>query len=111
MKAADDEKLKNIQAKNGFEQYIYQVKNTASDEKFKDKITEDDKKKLLDACTKAQQFLDQNQQGTSEEYEREKKTLETVATPIMQKLYQGMPNPNMPGQGMPNQNMPGQGQQ
>lgn len=52
-KAADDEVLKNVQAKNTFEQYVYQVKNAVSDEKLKDKITEDDKKAVLDACTKA----------------------------------------------------------
>lgn len=107
-KAADEEVLKNVQSKNTFEQYVYQVKNAVSDEKLKDKITEDDKKTVLDACTKAQQFLDQNQNASHEDFEREKKALETVASPIMQKLYQGM---GQPGQGMPGQNMPGQGQQ
>ena len=37
---------KKVDAKNALENYIYSVKNTLRDEKWKAKFTEDDKKKL-----------------------------------------------------------------
>lgn len=53
-KAADELVKKTVEAKNNFEQFIYQIKNTVNDEKLKDKITEEDKKKVLDAANEAE---------------------------------------------------------
>ena len=53
-KAADELVKKTVEAKNNFEQFIYQIKNTVNDEKLKDKITEEDKKKVLDAAIEAE---------------------------------------------------------
>ena len=43
-KGEDEKVKKKIEAKNGLENYCFQMKNTLSDEKLKDKFTEDDKK-------------------------------------------------------------------
>merc|ERR1712127_1011233 len=41
---AQDEAVKNkVEAKNGLENYCFQMKNTLNEEKLKDKFTEDDK--------------------------------------------------------------------
>jgi len=39
-KAEDEEKKKQIQAKNDLENYIYQMRNTLDDSKFKDLLKE-----------------------------------------------------------------------
>merc|ERR1712158_311048 len=80
---ADDEKQKErISAKNGLESYCFNMKTTIEDEKVKDKISEDDMKKIND----------------------KQKEIEAVCNPIITKLYQGaggMPDMGgMPG-GMP----------
>merc|ERR1719228_2474489 len=50
----DDEKQKDrISAKNGLESYCFNMKTTIEDEKLKDKISEDDRKKINDKCDEA----------------------------------------------------------
>jgi len=44
-KAEDEEKRKQVQAKNDLENFVYQMRNTLDDSKFKDLLKEDDKKK------------------------------------------------------------------
>jgi len=44
-KAEDEEKRKQIQAKNDLENFVYQMRNTLDDAKFKDLLKEEDKKK------------------------------------------------------------------
>ena len=44
---AEDEQIKNrVEAKNSLEQTTYSIRNTLTDEKFKDKFSEDEKTKL-----------------------------------------------------------------
>ena len=68
-KAEDEAIKKKVEAKNSFENYTYQMKNTISDEKLKDKVTEEDKKTIEDLTQQAQQWLESNQNATAEEYE------------------------------------------
>jgi heat shock protein 1/8 len=48
-KGEDEKMKKRIEAKNGFENYCFQMKNTLNDEKLKEKFTEDDKKVIEEA--------------------------------------------------------------
>jgi len=96
---ADDEKQKErISAKNGLESYCFNMKTTIEDEKMKDKISEDDRKKINDKCEEAIKWLDANQLAEVEEFTAQQKEVEAVCNPIITKLYQGAGG--MPG-GMP----------
>lgn len=86
-KAEDEAQKKKIEKKNGLEQYIYQVKNTLDDPKLKEKFSEEDKKTVLDAVTETEQWFNSNQMATTEEFEEQKKKLETVFNPIIAKVY------------------------
>merc|ERR1711872_1057941 len=105
---ADDEKQKErISAKNGLESYCFNMKTTIEDDKVKDKISEDDMKKINDKCEEAIKWLDANQLAEVEEFSEKQKEVEGVCNPIITKLYQsaggagGMPDMGgMPG-GMP----------
>jgi len=44
-KAEDEEKRKQVQAKNDLENFVYQMRNTLDDSKFKNLLKEEDKKK------------------------------------------------------------------
>merc|ERR1712126_674487 len=108
---ADDEKQKErISAKNGLESYCFNMKTTIEDEKVKDKISEDDMKKINDKCDEAIKWLDANQLAEVEEFNDKQKEVEAVCNPIITKLYQGAGG--MPG-GMPDMGgmggMPGAG--
>jgi len=86
----DDKKQKDrISAKNGLESYCFNMKTTIEDEKVKDKITEDDRKKITDKCDEAIKWLDANQLAEVEEFSDKQKEVEGVCNPIITKLYQG----------------------
>merc|ERR1712204_120566 len=108
---ADDEKQKErISAKNGLESYCFNMKTTIDDEKVKDKISEDDMKKISDKCDEAIKWLDANQLAEVEEFNDKQKEVEGVCNPIITKLYAdagGAPGgmPDMGGMG----GMPGAG--
>jgi len=94
--AEEDEIAKGkIAAKNSFESYIFNVKNTLEDEKLKDKISADDRSTIEKKTSELLAWLDANQLGEKEEYEDRQKELEAVVKPIFTKLYGGA------GGGMP----------
>ena len=112
-KDEDDKQRQRISTKNQLESYAFNVKSTVDDEKLKDKITESDKKVLIDKADEMIKWIDTNQLAEKEEFEYKQKEMEGVCSPIMTKLYQsadgagGMPNfgaGGMPGGagGMPN---------
>ncbi|KAI8590145.1 70-kilodalton heat shock protein [Geranomyces variabilis] len=86
-KAEDEAAAERIQAKNGLESYAYNLRNTLSDEKVTSKLDGDSKIKLENAIDEAIKWLDTNLEGSKEEYESRQKELESVANPIMMKLY------------------------
>merc|ERR1712190_242394 len=49
-KAEDDQQKERISAKNGLESYCFNMKSTVEDDKFKDKISEADRKNITDRC-------------------------------------------------------------
>merc|ERR1712110_141142 len=56
-KAEDDKQKERITAKNGLESFCFNMKSTLEDEKFKDKIAENDQKTILDRCNDAISWL------------------------------------------------------
>merc|ERR1712146_552716 len=112
-KAEDELVKKKIEAKNGFENYCFQMKNTLSDEKLKDVFTEDEKKTIEETSKEGLQWLEGNQDADADAIEGKQKELEAKFNPIMMRVYQqtggaGMPGMGgMPGGGMPGGGMPG----
>lgn len=89
---AEEDKLakEKIDAKNQFDSYVFSLKNSVEDpEKLGKKITEDDKKTVLDAVKEAQDWLKDNQDATKDDFESQQKKLEGVANPIMKKYAGG----------------------
>ena len=102
--AQDKEQRDRVEAKNGLENYAYSMKNTIADANVAGKLSEDDKKTILDACESAIQWLHNNQEAGKDEYEHRQKELEGVCNPIMTRMYQaggGAPGgmPDMGGAG------------
>merc|ERR1719376_1937637 len=97
-KAEDEVQKERIGAKNGLESYCFNMKATVDDDKVKDKISDADKKAIVDKCDEAIKWLDGNQLGEKEEFAHKQKEVEAVCSPIMSKLYQGAGG-GMPGAG------------
>ncbi|KAM4723126.1 heat shock 70 kDa protein-like [Rhinophrynus dorsalis] len=105
-KSDDEAQREKISAKNSLESYAFNMKSTVEDDSIKGKISEEDKKKILDKCKEVISWLDLNQLAEKEEYAHQQKELEKVCNPIITKLYQG----GMPG-GMPGASANTQSQQ
>ena len=100
-KAEDEVQKERIAAKNGLESYCFNMKATVEDDKVKDKISDADKKAIVDKCDEAIKWLDGNQLGEKEEFADKQKEVEAVCSPIVTKLYQGAGEApgGMPGAG------------
>ena len=101
---AEDEAMKDkIEAKNGLENYCFQMKNTLNDEKLKEHFTDDDKKVIEETSAEGLQWLEGNQEADAEVLKGKQKELEAKYNPIMMRVYQasgGAGAGGMPG-GMP----------
>lgn len=98
-RAEDDKQKAVISAKNALESYCFSMKSTMEDEKYKDKITKEDKEAVINKCNEVIRWLDSNQLAEKEEFEHKQKELESLCNPIVTKLYQsgGAPPGGMPG--------------
>jgi heat shock protein 5 len=88
--AEEDKAIKEkIDAKNSFENYIYQMKSSIEDkDKLAEKISDEDKSSIKDALTDAQDWLNANSDAEKDEFEDKLKELQTTCDPIVSKVYQ-----------------------
>ncbi|XP_051899725.1 heat shock 70 kDa protein 1-like [Pristis pectinata] len=94
---AQDERLRGkISAKNSLESYAFGTKISAEEEKSKGKVSEEDKRKVVEACNQAISWLEANQEAEKEEFESQLRGLENVCNPIICGLHQGDRPPGFP---------------
>ena len=90
--AEEDKKVKErIDAKNGLESYLYNLKNTLEDDEkgIADSISAEDKKELQDMIDEALDWMEENPEADKEDYDAKHKEVEQVANPIMRNVYSG----------------------
>jgi molecular chaperone DnaK (HSP70) len=100
---ADAEKFKDadiqaklvIEARNNFENLVYQFKSTLNDEKTASQIDETLKEKLTTVIDENIKWLEQNHHASKEEYEDKLKTFQEEMKPLQEKMMAGI------GSGMP----------
>ncbi|KAJ3023853.1 ATPase with role in protein import into the ER [Thoreauomyces humboldtii] len=88
--ADEDAALKEkIDAKVGFDSYIYGLKSQVNDEsQLGGKLSAEDKKEIQDAVKKAQDWLDsEGQSASKDDIDEQKAELESIVNPITSKLY------------------------
>jgi len=99
-KAEDDAQREKVEAKNGLENYVYNIRNTLNDDKISSKMSDEDKAAINAIVDQTVQWIDNNTTlASKEEYEAKQKEVEKVCNPIIAKMYQaagGMPG-GMPG--------------
>merc|ERR1712187_908741 len=89
--AEEDKNVKErIDARNGLESYVYNLKNQLEDENgLAEKISQEDKKELQDMIDETLDWMDKNPEAEKEEYDEKQKEVENVANPIMRNMYSG----------------------
>jgi len=102
--ADEDAKAKErIDAKNALESYCYQMKNTSSEDKFKEAVSEEELKQVTDKVDEVMQWLETAENAEKDEFDSMQKDMESICNPIISKMYAagGAPEGGMPGGGMP----------
>jgi len=95
----DDEKAKQlIEARNNFENLVYQFKSTLNDGKTASQIDEALKEKLTTVIDENIKWLEQNHHASKEEYEDKLKTFQEEMKPLQEKMMAGTGG-GMPGFG------------
>lgn len=92
-KKEDDELRETIEKRNEFENTLFQTKATV--EKVSEKISEDEKKMIIDRISEEEKWMDD--QHSKEEYESHLNDFNAFVSPVMSKLY----NNNTEGMGVP----------
>merc|ERR1712038_2086655 len=76
-----------IEAKNGLEAYLYNIKNSISDQ-LEGKMDEGDKETLSTAVEDALVWLEDNPAVDKEDYDAKQKEVEGIANPILKRAYE-----------------------
>lgn len=89
-KYADEDKSTKdrIEARNAFESYVYNLRNSVDGEEFKTKLGEDKYQQLNDIITQSTQWLEDNSGLEKSEYETKQKEVEAEVRPIIASVYQ-----------------------
>lgn len=80
-KEEDEKYAKRVAAKNGLENYCYQMKSSV------EKIEGEDKETVEGKVSEILEWMNSNQSAETEEYEEKQKELTDVCTPIIAKMY------------------------
>ena len=85
---AEEDRLvkERIDAKNGLESYLYNLKNTIEDG-GDDKLSAEDRKDLADIVAETLDWMDDNPAVDKEDYLEKQREVEQIANPIMRNFY------------------------
>jgi heat shock protein 1/8 len=95
-KAQDDALRANIEAKNGLENYLYQMKQSVGSDDLKG-MDQESKDTILELVNKGMEWLNANQSAGKEELEAKQKELEAKILPLLQKGGASGANPGFEG--------------
>merc|ERR1712197_329567 len=88
--AEEDRNVKErIDARNGLESYVYNLKNQLDDDEKAANISAEDKKELQDMIDEKLDWMDENPEADKEDYDGKQKEVENIANPIMRSFYAG----------------------
>ena len=87
-----------ISARNSLDSYIHSLKTQVEDpDKLAKKLNDDEKQTVKDAVKEAKDWLDANAEASKEDYDEQRKKLESTCNPIISKAYGGsVPNDAQP---------------
>jgi heat shock 70kDa protein 1/2/6/8 len=103
-KKQDEEKFKNVEAKNSLETYLYNTKSAITDQ-IKEKLSEEELDTIESTLKNSLGWLDSHQSESHEVYTEKQTEVEGLIKPIITKLYEdvnGEPQPaEAGGEGAP----------
>ena len=105
LKDEDEKNMKRVEVKNKLESYIYNWKNQVDNKEISEKLGEAGIETIHKCVKETQEWLDNNNSATTEEFESKMKECETLLMPFAAKMYADTMPGGMPG-AMPQQHQP-----
>jgi chaperone protein DnaK len=93
----DNAEKAKVEARNQLEAYLYNLKNSISDQ-LEGKLDGDDKSSLTTAVEDALIWLEDNPAAEKDEYDSKQKEVEGIANPILKKAYESANNASEAGE-------------
>jgi L1 cell adhesion molecule like protein len=87
--AEDKARMEKVEARNGLESYLYNVRNTLREDKVKDKLGSDEVSSAETDIDAGLSWLSSHEDGEVEEFKEKQKEMEEKFRPLMMKLYSG----------------------
>ena len=78
----------NIEARNGLESYLYNLRNSFTSTGLKEKLSAEDSETLETTTSEALVWLEDNPALEKEDYDNKQKEVEEVANPILKRVYE-----------------------
>ena len=87
----DKQSRDKVNARNGLESYLYNLKNTMDENKdrFADSCSASDQKELYDLIDEVLDWMEENSDADKEDFDAKRKEVEQIASPIMRAVYAG----------------------
>ncbi|XP_056464752.1 heat shock 70 kDa protein-like [Gadus chalcogrammus] len=82
-KEEDEEQKDNIAAKNTLLYYAFNMKSSLREDNLKDRVSEEDRKKVEEKCEQTILWLEKNQLAGKEEYQHQLKELEKLSISLI----------------------------
>lgn len=79
--------MERVDARNAAESYLYNARNSAQDDKVKDKLGDADKAQIEETVKAGLDWMDNNREASAEEVKEKQKEWEDSIRPILMKLY------------------------
>jgi L1 cell adhesion molecule like protein len=89
----DKERFERIEAKNQLEGYLYNARNSVTEDKVKETLGASGVEEVEQIVKDGLQWLEENQEAFKEEYQEKQKQYEERIRPILMKLYQNAGGP------------------
>ena len=84
----DKKRMEVVEARNGLESYVYNVRNSLQDEKTKEKLGAEVCDEQLTKVKEVLDWMDSNPSGSKEDYDAKRKETEELFRPVFAKLYE-----------------------
>lgn len=94
--AEDKARMETVEARNGLESYVYNVRNSLNDEKTREKLGAEMCNENLEKAKDYISWLEANTSGEKAEYEEKKKAAEEDFRPFFMRLYATDPEKGAP---------------
>ena len=88
--AKEDQEVKErVNARNGLESYVYNLRNQLEEDQFSNNLSSEDKRDMEDLINDTLDWMEDHPGATKEDFLEKQKDVESVVNPMIRQMYAG----------------------